>query len=90
MCLSEQCTVQIPLPRKGTETKLQSGACAVDIGSNSITPQGDGNNLLCCLSAAAKNRSNSITPQGDGDEEKDEIRRRKDEFKHGKTPMTFS
>ena len=84
--------VQIPLPRKGTET---FGITAVTYlvtfkfkfhypargrklgyadrvrnrhvsGSNSITPQGDGNpqDMLCRKNWSAS--SNSITPQGDG------------------------
>ena len=35
--------VQIPLPRKGTETSTKSGEPSKTNGSNPITPQGDGN-----------------------------------------------
>ena len=65
-----RCTysVQIPLPRKGTETlplalfNLIAGHC-----SNSITPQGDGNVVsVGQLRKLKAGRSNSITPQGDG------------------------
>ena len=37
------CGVQIPLPRKGTETSSETPTSPEHAGSNSITPQGDGN-----------------------------------------------
>ena len=39
--------VQIPLPRKGTETSKEQGkGDEAELRSNSITPQGDGNYLV--------------------------------------------
>ena len=60
-------TVQIPLPRKGTETTTaRQKQEKILYGSNSITPQGDGNWLNLANRSFLAEGSNSITPQGDG------------------------
>ena len=58
--------VQIPLPRKGTETPRSDASLFWSPCSNSITPQGDGNLRSTLPSPNAATCSNSITPQGDG------------------------
>ena len=59
--------VQIPLPRKGTETITKLDGGPTDAGSNSITPKGDGNFFTATASFFCSSRcSNSITPKGDG------------------------
>ena len=59
--------VQIPLPRKGTETYGSTDVPTIRLGSNSITPQGDGNvGDRTRPHQGLDSRSNSITPQGDG------------------------
>ena len=58
--------VQIPLPRKGTETECLGRTESKVWGSNSITPKGDGNVSINTSPTIFSSRSNSITPKGDG------------------------
>ena len=62
-------TVQISLPRKGTETRWCFDQLIRQGRSNLITPQGDGNSLRASPETESSSCSNLITPQGDGNKE---------------------